>query len=158
MLKKLAMLAIAGALVSTAATSVAQDEKNPVITYRQKVMQSNADNLSAIADILKFSLPYQENIQAHARMIERTASLIPSAFKKNVSEGLTDAKPEIWEDFDEFKEYAADLEDASAKLADVAPGGDMAAIGKQFKAVVDTCKQCHEEFRKPKEESYKNRM
>lgn len=158
MLKKLTVLALAGGLISTALVSTAQDDRDPVITYRQKVMQSMGANLGAIGDTLKFSLPYQANIEVHAGQISNAASLIPSAFENIVSEGLTDAKPEIWEEFEEFEEYAGEVEDASAKLAEVAAGGDAAAIGQQVKAVGDACKQCHDEFRKPEEESYKKQM
>lgn len=156
MLKKMVVTTLAGAVLSTSLAALAEDD--PAISYRQKVMGSNGANIGAIADILKFSLPYQDNIKVHANELSENASLIPSAFKKNVSEGPTDAKPEIWENWDEFEQYAKDLQNASDKLAEVAAGGDMAAVGAQLKEVGGACKQCHEDFRKPKEESYKNRM
>ena len=43
-------------------------------------------------------------------------------------------------------------------MAETAAGGDAAAIGAQLKEVGGACKQCHDDFRKPKEESYKNKM
>lgn len=153
MLKKSLVITLAGSLLATSAISSAQED--PVITYRQKVMQSIGANIGAISDVLKHMLPYQQNIEVHAQQINRAAALIPSAFEENVSEGLTDAKPEIWEEWEEFEEYAADLETESAALAEVAAGGDEAAVGAQVKKLGDACKQCHDEFRKPKEESYK---
>lgn len=158
MLNKLFVFTLAGALLLPPALSSAQDDKDPVISYRQKVMQSIGANIGAISDVLKYSLPHQGNIQVHAEQMNRAASLIPSAFEENLSEGLTDAKPEVWDEWQEFEEYAGDLESASAELAEVAAGGDAAAIGAQVKKVGDTCKQCHDEFRKPKEESYKKNM
>jgi len=158
MLKKLFIFALSGGLLCTPVLSGAQDDRDPVNTYRQKVMQSIGANIGAISDILKHSLPHQGNIQAHAEQINSAAALVPSAFEEQVTEGLTDAKPEIWEQWSEFEEYSSDLEDASANLAEVAAGGDMGAIGGAVKELGDTCKQCHEDFRKPKEESYKQQM
>jgi cytochrome c556 len=155
MLKKLVLFAVTVGLVSVSAVSLAQDEA--VIKYRQKVMDANGANLGAISDILKFSLPYQQNIKAHAEQLASAASLIPSAFKKDVSEGLTDAKPEIWKNWDEFEQYANDLKTASDALAEAAGEGDMAAIGEKVQGVGHACKQCHEDFRKPKEDSYRNK-
>lgn len=154
MLNKPLVITLAGSLLAMPAISAAQED--PVITYRQKVMQSIGANIGAVSDVLKHSLPHEQNIQVHAEQINRAARLIPSAFEENVSEGLTDAKPEVWEEWEEFKEYAADLESESAALAEVAAGGDPAEVGAQVKKVGDACKQCHDEFRKPKEESYKN--
>ncbi len=154
MLHKPLIAALAGSLLAMPVIAAAQED--PVITYRQKVMQSIGANIGAVSDVLKHSLPHEQNIQVHAEQINRAAALIPSAFEENVSEGLTDAKPEIWEEWQEFEEYAADLETESAALAEVAAGGDTADIAAQVKQLGDSCKQCHDEFRKPEEESYKN--
>lgn len=154
MLKELVVLALTAGMVSAPVVSTAQED--PVITYRQKVMLSNSANLGAISDIMKFSLPYEANIAVHAEQLSRAASLIPSAFEEELSEGLTDAKPEIWEDWETFEQYADDLKNASSTLAETAASGDPAAISAQLKEVGGACKQCHDDFRKPKEESYKN--
>ena len=87
-----------------------------------------------------------------------TAKMIPSAFEKPVSAGKTDAKPEIWKEWDDFKKDAEKFVEASDKLAKVAEGGDMKAVMAQVKEVGNACQHCHEEFRKPKEESYKRKM
>ncbi|HSH42687.1 MAG TPA: cytochrome c [Arenicellales bacterium] len=158
MLKKLLLLMLSGSILALPMLSVAQQDKDPVISYRQKVMQSIGANIGAISDVLKYSLPRQDNIPAHAEQMRRAAALIPSAFEDELSEGPTDAKPEIWESWDEFQEYAGDLEQASAELAAMAADSDTATFAAQVKKVGDTCKQCHDEFRKPKEESYKQNM
>lgn len=154
MTKKLIVLALTGSLLSIPAATTAQDA-DPNITYRQKVMQSVGANIGAISDILKFSLPHQGNIESHAQQIANAASMIPSAFEANVTEGPTDAKPEIWDNWAEFEQYASDLQGAAESLAQTAAGGDAAAIGEAVKQMGGTCKQCHDDYRKPKEESYK---
>lgn len=128
------------------------------VQYRQKVMQSQGANMGAIGDILKNQLPYQNNIAFHARGIEVSSKVIPEAFKKEIPEGKTDAKPEIWQDWDKFTAAAEALEQESAKLVEVAQSGDMEAIKAQVKKVGDACGDCHKPFRKPKEESYKRQQ
>lgn len=154
MMKRLLIPLLTTGMLSVSVLAMAQEDA--AISYRQKVMQSNGANIGAISDIMKYSLPLQDNIKAHAQELSLSASLIPSAFKEEVSEGMTDAKPEIWENWAEFEQYADELKSASTTLAEIAAGGDAAAIGAQLKEVGGKCRQCHEEFRKPKEESYKN--
>ena len=83
------------------------------------------------------------------------SAVIGEAFEKEIIEGRTDAKPDVWQDWDKFVAAARGLEEASAKLADIAAAGDMAAIGAQVKNVGKACGDCHKPFRKPKEERFK---
>ena len=140
-----------------AISAAAEDADEAIIGYRQKVMSAQGVSMGAIGDILKFKLPYEKDIAGHARAIGVTAKMIPTAFEKPVSAGKTDAKPEIWKEWDDYKKDAAKLAEASDKLAKVAEGGDMKAIMAQVKEVGNACQHCHEEFRKPKEESYKRK-
>jgi cytochrome c556 len=112
--------------------------------------------MGAINDILKNKLPYQGHIAAHARDIAAISGLVGDAFKKQVTEGKTDAKPEIWSEWDKFLAAAEALANESSKLAAVAQSGDMEAIGAQVKKVGAACGDCHKPYRKPKEQSYKN--
>jgi len=143
-------------LVFTLAAAQAQDN-DAFIQYRQKVMTSNGANLGAIGDILKNKLPYQSHILVHAQEIQRMSTLIPDAFKKDIAAGKTDAKPEIWKEWDKFVEAADAMGREAAELATVAQGGNMEAIGAQVKKLGDACGNCHKPYRKPKEESYKNK-
>jgi len=149
-------LAILICLVVTTATVQAQDNE-AFIQYRQKVMGSNGANMGAIGDILKNKLPYQSHITAHAEEIQRMSLLIPDSFKKDIADGKTDAKPEIWKEWDKFTAAANDMGREAAELAKVAQSGNMEAISAQVKKLGDACGACHKPFRKPKEESYKNK-
>ena len=149
-------LVVAALVLVTSARGAEDDEA--IIGYRQKVMSANGANMGAIGDILKFKLPYEKDIAGHARAMSITAKMIPSAFEKPVSAGKTDAKPEIWKEWDDFKKDAEKFVEASDKLAKVAEGGDTKAVMAQVKEVGNACQHCHEEFRKPKEESYKRKM
>jgi cytochrome c556 len=151
-LARIAALA-AAALVAGPARSA---EDQVYVEYRQKVMSGVGADMGAISDILKHGLPFTAQIALHANRLEDAASLIPTAFEKQVSAGATDAKPEIWQKPDEFKQAIADFASAADALEDAADDNDAAAIQEAFKGLGNSCGGCHKPFRKPKEESYKN--
>jgi cytochrome c556 len=126
------------------------------VQYRQKIMTSQSASMGAINDILKNKLPYQDHIAAHARDIAAMSALVGTAFKKQIAEGKTDAKPEIWQEWEKFLAAAENLSNESSKLASVAQAGNMETISEQVKKVGGVCGDCHKPCRKPKEQSYKN--
>ncbi len=148
-------LVLVGSCLTFIVTGVSAQDDQAFLTYRQKVMQSIGANMGAVGATLKNKLPYQNNIAAHARGIQIASMLIESAFKKRITEGRTDSKPDVWQDWDKFVAAAQKLRDESRQLAVVAQSGDMAAIGAQVKAVGKACGGCHKPFRKPKEERFK---
>jgi len=133
------------------------DEDKVYVGYRQKVMKGVGADMGAISDILKHGLPYTAAIAVHANRLGDAAALIPTAFRQKVTAGATDAKPEIWQKPDEFKEKIEGLKKAAHALEDAAEGGDRDAIQLAYKNLGKACGGCHKAFRKPKEESYKNR-
>jgi len=144
---------VIGWLSISLSSALAQTDQD-YLTYRQKLMASNGDNMGAIGVILKAKLPYTDHIAAHAQSIQAASKLIEDAFKKEITEGKTDAKPDVWQDWDKFVDAAKKLEEESGKLAEVAKSGDMAAIAAQVKATGKACGDCHKPFRKPKEERF----
>lgn len=143
-------------LVLTSALAWAQEDE-AFIQYRQKVMTSISANNGAIGDILKHKLPYQQHILVHAQEIQRMSTVIAEAFKKEITAGKTDAKPEIWKEWNKFTAAADTMGREAAQLATVAQSGDMDAIGAQAKKLGEACGSCHKPYRKPREESYKTR-
>jgi len=136
----------------------AADGDAPVLQYRQKLMKAQGASMGSIGDILKYKLPYgSKHIAAHAKNISEFAKLIPDAFEKKIATGFTDAKPEVWQNWDDFVAKAKVLEDAGAKLAAAADGGDMKALMPHVKALGNACKGCHTEYRKPEEERFERK-
>ena len=156
MRQSLVKLAVLGLSVALSLAVVHAQDDEAFIEYRQKVMQGISANMGATGGILKNKLPYGSHIATHASEINMLSKLIEAAFKKDITAGKTDAKPEIWQDWQKFAAAVEALSQESAKLATMASSGDMAAIGEQVKALGKACGDCHKPFRKPKEESYKN--
>jgi cytochrome c556 len=143
--------------LSFAAASGQQEDPNkPVLEYRQRLMAGQRASMASMADILKFKMPYDaSHFAVHAKNIGDLATLIPDAFEKKITDGLTDAKPEVWTQWDDFVAKSKALSEASAKLQAAAAAGDMKAITPQVTAVNNACRACHDSYRKPEEERFK---
>jgi cytochrome c556 len=63
----------------------------------------------------------------------------------------SEAKPEIWENFDDFKKIAMKLKDASAKAAGAAEQGK-GTFTAAFNDMTKVCKECHETYREKLEQ------
>ncbi len=142
--------ALTALVAAPAATRAASSPEN-VVKYRQLVMKAIGAHMGGIGAVLKGEVDYgPKHIEEHAEAINGMAQILVDAFRENVgtSGGETDAKQEIWSDWDNFVAKAKDLEEASGNLGDLAEGGaDMAAIGAGVKALGGACGACHTPFR-----------
>jgi cytochrome c556 len=150
------LVAHGGLLIADSALAdVEQDAAR--IKYRQILMSGVGSDMGGIGDILKHRLNLPGHVESHARQLAESSKLIGSAFKAEVTRGPTDARQKIWQDWEGFEEAIAKLEKAARALETAAAGSDRSAVGPAVKALGKSCGGCHEAFRKPKEDSYKNR-
>ncbi|MGH8611271.1 MAG: c-type cytochrome [Gammaproteobacteria bacterium] len=126
-----------------------------IIKYRQALMQAAGAYMTAISLIAESQLMPLERLNEHARQLQHLSMLFESAFQKKVVSGRTDARPEIWVEWDEFVELAKEMGEASNRLTLLGAEGDLWAITGQVKALARVCGKCHQEFRKPRAQSYK---
>lgn len=146
--------ALTTALLFTSSMVLANDA---YILYRQQVMSAVGGHAGAIGSIVKSRLPELDAIVTHAEAIATTADTVPNAFEKQLHEGATDSKPEIWTNMEDFLSLNEEMRKASVALAQAAKGGDGAVIKKAMREFSKSCGACHRAYRKPKEESYKQR-
>jgi cytochrome c556 len=139
-----------------AGTARAQDDK-AFVSYRHNLMESIGHDMGAIGDILKNGLPLQKNIAGHAQSIATRGALIGPAFEKKALGAPNDAKPEIWTDRKGFEAAIAKFQKEADAFAVTAKSGDMAKIGAGVQALGKACNGCHEDYRKPEEESYRKK-
>ncbi len=162
MLRRFIGRIIVGALVLTAglggATALAADEPASVVKFRKAFMDANGANLAMIAAIVKGEVSFTNQVAAHANALADQGKLLTANLKQLFPEGTsndagldTAALPVIWEKWSEFEETAQRFAQESAKLAEVAQGGDMTAIGQQLGALgKNACGGCHGTFRAKK--------
>jgi cytochrome c556 len=148
--------AAAGAALTVAVgfgmATIAADDPAVLVQKRIDLMKSNYPHLKPIIDYLK-GAGSNDNLAAGAQVVADNAKLIPSLFPPGSMTDKSRAKPEIWQKWDDFQAKSKDLENAAAKLVEVAKTGDKALIGPQIKAVNDACGACHEAYRGPEKKT-----
>ena len=127
----------------------AADESENVIKYRQNVMRSMGGHAGAISGVVKGEVTFSGHVLSHAQAIRANSLMIVDMFPEGTLTGAeTRAKPEIWQDWDTFRQKASDLEAAAGNLIQVVSGGgDAAAVEAAFGQVGMACGGCHRPFR-----------
>lgn len=152
-LKKWGLSALAGvALVAVAAVAIAEDVVvDPAIatmTAEQKVEAREAAMKDNGAILKSAGGLTGADAEAAADKLIQHFTDYPALFTPDTNGvGGTEAKPEIWANFDAFTAiFAKGLEGAKAMKA-AAAAGDAAAYGAAMKTIGGTCGECHQQFR-----------
>lgn len=130
------------------AAEIAADDSEDIIKYRQKAMASQGGHVSAMSHIVRGKVSYTEHMKAHAVGVAGVAAHIKSMFPEGSDFGVTDAKMAIWERWSDFEKAADKAKEAADALVVAVDSGDEAAIGNAFKTLGESCKGCHEDFKK----------
>tara|TARA_B100002051_G_C16698199_1_gene619385 strand:+ start:793 stop:1215 length:423 start_codon:yes stop_codon:yes gene_type:complete len=120
--------------------------KDKNVKKRMMLMKEMANNTKTIGQMLKGRTPFDANEAKLA--LERLASLsleTPKVFKINASDPKSEARPAIWNEFDEFTKLSKDLAEASLLLAGSINSID--DLRPALKGVSSGCKACHSRYR-----------
>jgi len=125
------------------------DRDEPMQAYRQSYWAIVAMNFGPIGAMLKGEMAWDEaKVEAFADNVAGMATVdVGRAFAPGSEKGKTRAKPEIWENTDDFLEKYGDFKAAAAGLAEAAGTGDKGEIASAFKKTGGTCKACHDEYK-----------
>ena len=146
-----AFVLAAVATIGFAAASSAQD-KEAAVKERVATMKQQGADLKYIGDFVKGAGGDQAGAEAKSQDLlglngKLVALFVPGTSSADMP-GKSNAKPEIWTDWDKFKAIVPVLQDAEMKLADAVKSGDKAAMGA---ALANTgrngCGACHSQFR-----------
>ena len=139
-----------------AAAAFAADEPANLIKYRQSLMTANGAHLTMIAAVAKGEISWTDEVAGHAHALHQQSMGLNAHLQQLFAEGTgpgateveTRALPAIWEKWGEFEQAAQNFETESAKLLEVAEGGDTAALGQALGSFgKNACGGCHENFR-----------
>lgn len=149
--KTISILAI---LIFTSFSFVYAQDDAAYLKYRQNLMKANGMYMGMIGDIMKSGLPLQGDIKYLAETVANNARLFESAWEKKITEGRTDSKPEIWQQWGNFVQ-AANASAAAADELSMAATKGKGAIMAALRETGGTCGGCHRNFRKPKSQRFK---
>jgi cytochrome c556 len=139
----LAMLVSAGAL---AADSVSAEK---AVDYRASYMTVLKWNSGPMGQMLKGKAAFDdEAFLRHARDLATAARLdLLGAFPEGSITEDSDAREEIWFDWEDFEQKFADFRTAAAGLGEAADAGDVEATKAAFGELGKTCKACHKAYK-----------
>ncbi len=141
------------ALLALTPLALAHEEATGVVKERMDLMDTQKEAMKIIGDMAKGAVPFDAAKAAvAARDIEATAKEIPDLFPEGTDGHPSEAKPEIWTQWDKFTRESEALGVAATDLVAALEGG---ADGWRdtFKGVVDACKACHKSFRVEKDDA-----
>jgi cytochrome c556 len=121
--------------------------KDKNVKERMMVMKAMADNTKIIGQMLKGKIAFDANDAKLA--LERLSSLsleTPNVFKANATDPKSEAKPAIWDEFDDFTKLSKDLAETTTLLAESI--GTIDDLRSALKGVSSGCKACHSRYRK----------
>lgn len=149
-MKTWTLAACAAAAVLAAGPAAAQfKDADDAKEYRQGALHVMGNHFGRIGAMVNGKVPFDAHaVQVNADVVAFMSKLPWAGFIDGSDKGDTDAKPEIWSQPDKFKNAALKMQDAVANLATVAKTGDQEKIKVAFGAAGQTCKACHDDFKK----------
>jgi cytochrome c556 len=147
-------LTTAAALAFTASAQNTPTPEERAVTAtetRQAVFKLLGYNMAPINAMVRGEAPFDaEIIERNAQRVGALAPMIPELFEMADTRSFTvetRALPGIWDNQEDFREKAADLESAAGTFASVAAGGDQTQIMGAVRAFGSTCGNCHDVYR-----------
>lgn len=135
-------------LVFSAGMAIAKEGvQDPTVKARMDVMGLNAQNTKILGDMAGGKADFDATAAEAAKVaLAAAAADIAAKFEPEADDPVSEARPDIWMNWEGFSEKAVALESAVGAL-DVSSleslQGGMAAIG-------GACKACHSDFRAKK--------
>lgn len=120
--------------------------KDQNVKERMMVMKAMADNTKVIGQMLKRKTQFDANEAKSA--LERLSSLslkTPKVFTVNATDPKSEAKPAIWDEFDEFTKLSLELAETSIALANSIE--IIEDLRPALKRISSGCKSCHSKYR-----------
>ena len=140
---------IATSALAVTALAFAHGKADDAIDYRMGLMTVIGWNVDPLGAMVKGKQPFDAaEFAKHADRIAHLSDAVVEGFPKGSDQGHTNAKPDIWANWDDFQSKAKDFDTQAKLLAEVAKANDEAKDKEQFKKVAQACKSCHDKYKK----------
>jgi cytochrome c556 len=143
------ILFAAAALALIAAAPPTRDTLLRVMHDRHEGMETIGKSNKAIHRELDGSAPNLATVRAGAATIANLSRKASGWFPSGTGPelGKTGAKPEIWQNPQDFAAKLAAFQKSAAAFHAAAAGNDLAAIHARYADLGGTCKACHDKYR-----------
>ncbi|MBL9075693.1 cytochrome c [Tabrizicola sp.] len=146
---KFAKALIIGATLSAGAAFAEEERTDPNAIAREELMETIGKNVGIIGDMAggKTAFDAAAAEGAKAALVEATGKIEATFKDQGAADPASEAKPEIWANWDDFLKKAKAANDAAGAL-DVA---SVDTIKAGMGALGGACKDCHTTYRIMKE-------
>lgn len=115
-----------------------------IVKERMDSMKSIGAQMKKLGAIVKDPQLFDASqVQNSAKILQGHAEKIPELFPKGSNEKPSEARVEIWSDWDKFVSIANDLVKSAVELQTVSADN----FKPVFLKAAQTCKGCHQEYR-----------
>lgn len=151
MLHKNFLYAAVGALYLSSFGAQAHEGATGVVKERMELMKSIGTNTKTIAPIAMGSMDMDlKAVEEGAEAIAEAAKKALTKYPEGSKDAITEAKENVWTDWQKFEELMNDLSSNADTLAKLAREGEEFELTDAFTKIATTCKKCHMEFRAKK--------
>lgn len=149
-MKIIASLALAVTAAAVSVPAMAQFQKpEDAVKYRKAAFTVMGAHFARIGAMANGRVPFDAAVVAENTALVETMSKLPWAgFAPGTDKGDTRAKPEIWTEQAKFTAGAEKMQADVAKLNAAAKTGSLDAVKTAFGAAGQSCKACHDAYRK----------
>ena len=139
---------LCGVLLPLPASSHFDDQQMPQ-SYRQSYFALLASNFGPMAATVKGDIPWdQARMQSWADDLATLSKLdVMRGFADGSDKGTTRAKPEIWQNKEDFNDKLEAMRKELVTLKTVTTMGERTAISAQVAATGKACKSCHDDYK-----------
>ncbi|MFQ3281583.1 c-type cytochrome [Reinekea sp.] len=146
-MNKLHLVTISSAFLALSITaSMAHGEATGVVKQRMDAMSAIGDANKSLASIARGRMDFDLDTvtSAAATIAKHSGDSLLELFVEGTDGGDSDAKAEIWQDWDRFSGIAEELNLAAVDLSKINSADQFEAA---FKTLSSTCGSCHKTFR-----------
>jgi cytochrome c556 len=131
------------ALVATVALAETEST-DPTVIARQELMEGIGKNTKILGDMAKGAVPFDAAAAEAAKaVLVANSAEISAKFETNVTDAGSEAKPEIWTNWEDFAAKGMAL-NAAATALDTA---SVETVGAGMGAIGGACGACHKPYR-----------
>ena len=135
---------IVAGLILSAGMAFAGKSTDPDAKARQTLMDTVGMNTKVLGDMAGAKVPFDAAAAEAAKAaLADAAGKIPETFKPQGTDAESDAKPEIWTNWDDFLVKA----DALSKAATALDATTVEGVQAGMAGIGGACKDCHTKYR-----------
>ena len=133
-----------GLVVAAGAALAHENVKNPVVKERMMAMKTVGANTKVLGQMAKGEVAFDAARAAEATAtLVATAGQVPALFEAPETDPVSEAKPEIWSNWDDFVSKSQAMAAAAGAMDTSSQAGVQAGMG----ALGGSCKACHSDYR-----------